>query len=126
MANLSKKVELYLEANSKDATALFKQNKVMIQNNSDGNGDYIAVWDVDGLAKPSDDQIASYDSAGDTAITLRDLRYKRKTEYGDIGEQLDLLYKDIVADKLDTTGEWEKKLKRLKTLTLNNKESKWH
>jgi len=114
MANLSKKVELYLEANSKDATVLFKQNKVMIQNNSDGNGDYIAVWDVDGLAKPSDDQIASYDSAGDTAVTLRDLRYKRKTEYGDIGEQLDLLYKDIVADKLDTTGEWAKKIKAVK------------
>lgn len=114
MANLSKKVELYLEANSKDARALFKQNKVMIQNNSDGNGDYIAVWDVDGLAKPSDDQIASYDSAGDTAVTLRDLRYKRKTEYGDIGEQLDLLYKDIVADKLDTTGEWAKKIKAVK------------
>ena len=114
MAQLSKKVELYLEANSKDATALFKQNKVMIQNNSDGNGDYIAVWDVDGLAKPSDDQIASYDSAGDTAVTLRDLRYKRKTEYGDIGEQLDLLYKDIVADKLDTTGEWAKKIKAVK------------
>jgi hypothetical protein len=114
MANLSKKVELYLEANSKDATALFRQNKVMIQNNSDGNGDYIAVWDVDGLAKPSDDQIASYDSAGDTAVTLRDLRYKRKTEYGDIGEQLDLLYKDIVADKLDTTGEWAKKIKAVK------------
>ena len=114
MANLSKKVELYLEANSKDARALFKQNKVMIQNNSDGNGDYIAVWDVDGLAKPSDDQIASYDSAGDTAVTLRDLRYKRKTEYGDIGEQLDLLYKDIIADKLDTTGEWAKKIKAVK------------
>ena len=114
MANLAKKVQLYLEANSKDATALFRQNKVMIQNNSDGNGDYIAVWDVDGLAKPSDDQIASYDSAGDTAVTLRDLRYKRKTEYGDIGEQLDLLYKDIVADKLDTTGEWAKKIKAVK------------
>jgi hypothetical protein len=114
MANLAKKVQLYLEANSKDATALFRQNKVMIQNNSDGNGDYIAVWDVDGLAKPSDDQIASYDSAGDTAIALRDLRYKRKTEYGDIGEQLDLLYKDILANKLDTTGEWAKKIKAVK------------
>jgi len=114
MANLAKKVQLYLEANSKDATVLFKQNKVMLQNNSDGNGDYIAVWDVDGLAKPSDDQVASYDSAGDTAITLRDLRYKRKTEYGDIGEQLDLLYKDLIAGKVDATGEWAKKIKAVK------------
>ena len=34
--------------------------------------------------------------------------------YGNIGEQLDLLYKDIVADKLDTTGEWAKKIKAVK------------
>ena len=32
----------------------------------------------------------------------------------DIGEQLDLLYKDIVAGKLDTTGEWAKKIKAVK------------
>ena len=110
MSILYTKVKLYLEANSKT----WDRDKVSLQNNSDGNGDYIAVWDVDGLAKPSDDQIASYDSAGDTAIALRDLRYKRKTEYGDIGEQLDLLYKDILANKLDTTGEWAKKIKAVK------------
>ena len=34
--------------------------------------------------------------------------------YGDIGDQLDLLYKDIVAGKLDTTGEWAKKIKAVK------------
>ena len=38
----------------------------------------------------------------------------RKEGYGDIGDQLDLLYKDIVANKLDTTGEWAKKIKAVK------------
>ena len=34
--------------------------------------------------------------------------------YGDIGDQLDLLYKDLVAGKLDATGEWAKKIKAIK------------
>ena len=42
------------------------------------------------------------------------IRATRKTAYGDIGDQLDLLYKDIVANKLDTTGEWAKKIKAVK------------
>ena len=57
MAQLSKKVQLYLEANSKDATALFKQNKVMIQNNSDGNGDYIKKWEYAEKPKPTQEEL---------------------------------------------------------------------
>jgi len=34
--------------------------------------------------------------------------------YGDISEQLDLLYKDLVAGKVDATGEWAKKIKAVK------------
>jgi hypothetical protein len=34
--------------------------------------------------------------------------------YGDIGDQLDLLYKDMLAGKLDTTGEWAKAIKAVK------------
>ena len=41
-------------------------------------------------------------------------RDKRKAAYGDIGDQLDLLYKDMVAGKLDTTGEWAKAIKAVK------------
>ena len=34
--------------------------------------------------------------------------------YGDIGNQLDLLYKDMAADKGDKTGEWFKAIKKVK------------
>jgi len=34
--------------------------------------------------------------------------------YGDIGNQLDLLYKDMAADKGDKTGEWFKAVKKVK------------
>ena len=39
---------------------------------------------------------------------------KRKKEYKDIGYQLDLLYHDMTAGKLDGTGEWHKHIKAVK------------
>ena len=87
MASLSTKVKLYCEANSK--TANFGEGgNVTLQNDSDGKGDYIASWSVDGLTKPTDSQLASYDTAGD------------------IGDQLDEIYKDIDA--------WKTRIKAVK------------
>ena len=50
----------------------------------------------------------------DAMASTKAINDSRILGYGDIGEQLDLLYKDIVADKLDTTGEWAKKIKAVK------------
>ena len=50
----------------------------------------------------------------DDMASTKAINDSRILGYGDIGEQLDLLYKDIVADKLDTTGEWAKKIKAVK------------
>tara|TARA_B100000963_G_scaffold193892_1_gene168739 strand:- start:2205 stop:2525 length:321 start_codon:yes stop_codon:yes gene_type:complete len=36
------------------------------------------------------------------------------TTYASIGDQLDMLYKDIVAGKLDTTGTWATHIKTVK------------
>lgn len=38
----------------------------------------------------------------------------RKIEYPNIGEQLDKLYHDMTAGKLDATGEWHKTIKAVK------------
>tara|TARA_B100000214_G_C23763202_1_gene533203 strand:- start:162 stop:482 length:321 start_codon:yes stop_codon:yes gene_type:complete len=38
----------------------------------------------------------------------------REQAYGRIGDQLDLLYKDIVAGKVDATGEFAKNIKAVK------------
>ena len=40
--------------------------------------------------------------------------YQRTRIYPDIGEQLDLLYHDMIADKGDKTGEWFKAVKKVK------------
>jgi len=108
MAQLYTKIKLYLKANSKS----WDDTKVSLQN--DGSGDYIKTWTYDGLAKPSDSQIASYETAGNTEETLNNVLTKRKKEYKDFGYQLDLLYHDMTAGKLDNTGEWHKHIKAVK------------
>ena len=110
MASLYTKVKKYLEANSKT----WDNTKVSLQDNSDGNGAFIASWTYDGLEKPTDEQIASYESAGNTAETLDGVLSTRRTSYPDLREQLDLLYKDMAADKGDKTGEWFKAVKKVK------------
>jgi hypothetical protein len=97
MASLSTKIKLYCEANSKVADF---SNNVILQDDSDGKGAYIKTWSVDGLAKPTDEQIASYETAGNTEESNNQVRATRKIAYGDIGDQLDEIYKDIDAWKV--------------------------
>ena len=101
MAMLYTKVKLYLEANSKT----WNEEKVSLQNNSDGNGDFIASWSYD-IAKPTVEQLATYETAGNTEESKNNVRSTRKAAYGDIGEQLDEIYKDIDA--------WKARIKKIK------------
>ena len=105
MASLSTKVKLYCEANSKVANFGLEGN-VVLQNDSDGKGDYIKSWSVDGLTKPTDSQLASYETAGNIEEKNNTVRATRKAAYGDIGEQLDEIYKDIDA--------WKARIKKIK------------
>jgi hypothetical protein len=106
MAALATKVRLYLEANGKDMETEFLANRVIVLDNSDGKGPFIHTWNVDGLSKPTDSQLDSYDSAGDTFVANEKVRNTRKAAYGDIGEQLDEIYKDIDA--------WRTRIKKIK------------
>ena len=102
MATLATKVKLYLAANSKTWDS--EQDNIVLQN--DGSGDYIRTWNVSGLAKPSDSQLASYETAGNTDETNNTVRATRRAAYGDIGDQLDEIYKDIDA--------WKTRIKAVK------------
>jgi len=105
MASLSTKVRLYCEANSKVAN-FGERGNIYLQNDSDGKGDYIKTWNVDGLTKPTDSQLASYETAGNTEEKNNITRGTRKAAYGDIGDQLDEIYKDIDA--------WKARIKKIK------------
>ena len=99
MAQLSTKVKKYLDANSKT----WDDAKVSLQN--DGSGDYIKSWSYD-IAEPTAEQLETYNSAAQTEENNNVIRATRKSAYGDIGEQLDEIYKDIDA--------WKARIKSIK------------
>ena len=107
MASLQTKVELYIKANS----ATWDDTKVLLQN--DGGDDYIKEWTYS-FSKPTDSQIASYETAGNTVESNAVIFSKRKIEYLSWREQLDKLWHDINDDKLDKTGSWYKHIKAVK------------
>lgn len=57
---------------------------------------------------------AAIGALNDADRAANDYKDKRKKAYGPIGEQLDMLYRDIDAGKLDKTGELYIHLKGVK------------
>jgi len=106
MANLKTKVNLYLKANSKT----WDNTKVSLQNNSDNNGDFIASWTYD-IAEPTDTQIASYETAGNTKEALQTILNNRATAYPTWQEQMDMQYKDL----LNGTTTWKDAVAKVKS-----------
>jgi len=90
MASLYTKTKLYLETNSKTWEA--EEDNIKLQN--DGDGDYIKEWSVSGLAKPTAEQIASYETAGNTEEENHIIIIKRKRAYGSWNKQMEMIYKD--------------------------------
>ena len=107
MASLYTKTKLYIEENS----ATWDDTKVSLQN--DGDGDYIKSWTYS-FSKPTDSQIASYETAANTVESNHNVDDKRKKEYLSWEEQLDKLYHDIDDGKLDKTGSWYTHIKAVK------------
>ncbi len=103
MAQLSTKIKLYCKANGVSNVDFL--NDVKLQDDSNGQGAYIKEWNLD-ISKPTDSQIASYETAGNTEESSNTVRATRKNLYGDIGDQLDEIYKDIDA--------WKARIKKIK------------
>jgi len=103
MAQLSTKVSLYCTANSKTAD-FGPGGNVTLQDDSDGNGPYIKEWNVTGLAQPTDADLTTYDAAATTEETNNTVKSTRKIAYGEIGDQLDEIFKDIDAWKTRIQG----------------------
>ena len=102
MASLKTKIKLYLEANSKTWEA--ERKNIFLEDNT--NGTFIKNWSVSGLDKPSDSKLAEYETAANTEEANNAVRVTRKNLYGDIGDQLDEIYKDIDA--------WKTRIKKIK------------
>jgi hypothetical protein len=100
MAQLSTKVKEYLKANSVNTVNF--QSDVLLQD--DGQGAYIKEWNISSVAKPTDDQLAAYETVANTAESNATVDATRKAAYGDIGEQLDEIYHDMDAWKTRIQG----------------------
>ena len=70
----------------------------------------------DGGSKPTEKQCTDGLAAMQAAWDLENDSYKskRRAAYDSLVNQLDMLYKDIVAGKLDTTGTWATHIKAVK------------
>ena len=105
MAILKTKVELYLEANSKTWDA--EKDNILLKNYSDGNGDIITTWNVSGLVKPTDEQLATYESSATTEENNNIIKATRKSLYGSWDKQLE----EINEQGIDS---WKARLAQIK------------
>jgi len=88
MAQLSSKIQMYC-SNMGVASVDF-QKDVMLQDDSDGKGAYIKEWNL-GIAKPTDEQLASYDADADKQEQNNQVVATRVSLYGTPAEQLEIL-----------------------------------
>jgi len=103
MASLYTKVKLYLEANSKTISEF--DNNIRLQN--DTGTDYIKTWNVSGLVKPTDEQLATYNSSATTEENNNLIRGTRKSLYGSWDKQLE----EINEQGIDS---WKARLAQIK------------
>ena len=73
----------------------------------DGSGPYIKEWNISSeKSKPTDSQLDALASEATKLGNNNVIRNTRRLAYGDIGEQLDEIYKDIDA--------WKARIKKIK------------
>ena len=85
MAQLSNKIIAYANANGVAKVDFL--NDVMLQDNSDGKGAFIASWNLN-IAKPSMEQLNAYDATANDAEYNAGQIAKRVAEYGSSADQL--------------------------------------
>ena len=103
MANLSTKIKMYCDANGVSEVDFMKD--VKLQDDSDGNGAYIKEWNLS-ISQPTDAQLSAQETAANKEEANAQVRSTRRSAYGDIGEQLDEIYKDI--------DSWKARIKSIK------------
>ena len=72
-----------------------EKGNVRIQNEMDGNGDYIHTWNVSGKSEPTTSELDGVASAAETLLTNIRAIKTRKISYGTVEDQLDEIYHSI-------------------------------
>ena len=101
MAQLSNKIKEYCKANGVSDVDFL--NDVKLQDDSNGQGAYIKEWNLD-IAQPTDEQLASYETAANTAESNAQVDATRRNQYCSCNDQLDEIFHDIDAWKTRIQG----------------------
>ena len=91
MSNIVTKIKLYAEANSKVADFDPFTGNVEVSDLSDGNGQFISKWEIEGLTKPTDAQLNALSSQATTLENNAIAVANRQKEYGSIAEQIEFI-----------------------------------
>ena len=103
MAQLSTKIKEYCKANSV-SNVDFTSDVLLQDDMIDGvSNPYIKEWNLD-IAKPTEAQLASYETAANTAESNAQVDATRRQAYGSWNDQLDEIYHDIDAWKARIQG----------------------
>ena len=101
MTNLSNKIELY--ANRK----IDFLKDVILKNDADSNGDYIAEWNLD-IPKPTLEQLEQYEAQATTYENNQKIIATRKQLYGAWDKQLEEIYDHGI-------DSWKARIAQIKT-----------
>ena len=103
MAQLSTKIKSYCEANG--VSNVDFTSDVLLQDDMVGgvSNPYIKEWNLD-IAQPTDEQLASHETAANTAETNAQVDATRRQAYGSWNDQLDEIFHDIDAWKARIQG----------------------
>ena len=87
-------INLYLKANSVTVSG---STDSYYRLNGESN---FKAWYVEGVAQPTDDDLSSYTTTALATEAAAQVLENRRREYPSIGDQLDMIYKDIDAWKV--------------------------
>ena len=104
MASLSNKIRKYVNAE------VDFNSDVLLQNDSDGKGDYIKEWNLD-IAKPTQEQLDALETEAQAEEELQVFKNARANAYPSIQEQLDMQY----WDKVNGTTNWQDAIAKVKS-----------
>jgi len=89
MASLKTKVQMYAAANG--VTDVDFTGQVFLQDDMVGgvSHPYIKEWNIEGVSKPTDEQLATYNTSATTEESNRTAVSNRKAEYGTPRDQIE-------------------------------------
>ena len=104
MAQLSTKIREYAKAQGVANVDFLKD--VLLQDNSDGKGVFIASWNLS-IAKPTMEQLNSYEAQATIYENNQQVIANRKKSYGTIEQQIEFITENGVSA-------WQEKVNQIK------------